>query len=75
MVNFTEIRYDDRFIWAKAYHPKTERCFDVKVFRQEWRCEISPDDYDSEVFKAAGNLLVALNREGFLPKEYLVMWG
>lgn len=29
MVDFTEIRYDEDFIWAKAYHPKTKRYFDV----------------------------------------------
>ena len=35
MVDFTEIRYDEDFIWAKAYHPKTKRYFDVKVNRKE----------------------------------------
>lgn len=75
MVDFTEIRYDEDFIWAKAYHPKTKRHFDVKVNRKEWKCEIFPEDYDSDVFMAAGNLLVALNRDEFLPEEYSVMWG
>ena len=75
IVDFTEIRYDDDFIWAKAYHPRTDRYFDVKVIRKEWKCEISPDDYDWEVFKAAGNLLLVLEEDNFLPEEYSVMWG
>lgn len=75
MVDFMEIRYDDDFIWAKAYHLKTGRYFDVKIFRKEWKWEISQGDCDWEVFKAAGNLLLVMEEDGFLPDEYSVMWG
>lgn len=75
MVDFFEIRYDENFIWAKAYHKKTNRWFDVKVNIKEWTSEVTPDDYDSEVFKASGNLLLALERDGHLPEKYTVYWG
>ncbi len=69
MVDFLEIRYDDDFIWAKAYHLKTGRYFDVKIFRKEWKWEISQGDCDWEVFKAAGNLLFAHGRRRFFARR------
>lgn len=75
MVEFINIKYDENFIWAKAYHPRTKRFFDVEIDLNKIDCKIIPDDYNADIMAASYNLYDDLKKDKFLPEKSTIMWG
>lgn len=74
MVIFTEVRYDDKYIYAKAHCDRTNMDYDVKIDRLTGKSNITRE-MDFEVAKACVDICFRLLTRGKLRRNETICWG
>lgn len=75
MVKFTNITYDEEFIYATAEDLDRKETGIVKLHRTKELFEFKNNKYTPSMHKALWELQIELKKSGSLPEEYTVCWG
>lgn len=75
MVQFTNIRSDENYIYADAEDMDAKRKFRVKVHKIEDEFYMEPNDFTVSVAKALWPMVKEFNKKKGKLKDIVITWG